>query len=270
MISENEARTLIKQNHPVLAGYLFDGEVSELDLLAGLFKLIEDRIITPVFEEGDIRNKLISLKLANRNVESKFDQIIIESFFPDTEEITTKEAGEKIKDEGFKLSMNLAFEIISGIKVDSIKYQQKLGNTYVDVVSKAGVIRDQKSLKEHLKSSIVGILTLIIIVVFQIIDIHSDRFINVSYGFIFSLLVVGLMIYSVFFTRYYIKVNLSDDKVVKQARQKYHNLYDFLNKYPLTPHTFTNEFLPFSIAFGLDQSWNKDFGLDNFTKLYLK
>ena len=50
-------------------------------------------------------------------------------------------------------------------------------------------------------------------------------------------------------------------KVVPAAKKKYEELFEFIQKYPLTQQRLDNEFMPFAVAFGLDSSWNKSFGI---------
>lgn len=52
------------------------------------------------------------------------------------------------------------------------------------------------------------------------------------------------------------------NSIVPIAKKKYEDLHEFIKTHPLPKHRFINEFLAFSIAFGLDDSWHKDFGVD--------
>lgn len=57
------------------------------------------------------------------------------------------------------------------------------------------------------------------------------------------------------------------NQVVPVAKRRYSELFEFIKAHPLPPHRITNEFLAFAIAFGLDDSWQKDFGLGEELKI---
>ena len=73
-----------------------------------------------------------------------------------------------------------------------------------------------------------------------------------------------------FFAKKYVSFNISNSEQIHKEKLRYSEVSNLLSKYPLNQHQITNEFLPFSIAFGIDQSWNKDFGLEKYPRLYNK
>ncbi len=52
------------------------------------------------------------------------------------------------------------------------------------------------------------------------------------------------------------------NKIYPVVKEKYTKLYYFLKKHHYVKHRFTNQFLAYAIAFGIDNSWFADFGLD--------
>jgi hypothetical protein len=89
----------------------------------------------------------------------------------------------------------------------------------------------------------------------------DPRIILLFIGIVF--LFVTIIIFMTFtYSKKKISYNFMQD-IVPKTKVKYDELREFLQNHPLPKHKYINEFLAFSIAFGFDDSWYKDFGLDS-------
>ncbi len=264
MITLQSAREFCKLNHPCFAGYLHDGEISELDLLATIFYLFKGNYLVPIFKENNLNSELIAIKKNSKTLPTKFDEIFVRELFTEKNEIKTINIGNKIKSSDFKFAMNYVFEKFSNLKAHNRKFSVQVGNN-----SKLVLESIPKSKKERGKQTIplIGMLLYFLFSLFMLVnDSNTSIFAVMIFGFV--AMFFALVIYLYYFGKHNISFDLSDEENILKLKKGYKEMYDFLNKYPLNPHYFTNEFLPFSIAFGIDQSWNKNFGLDKYTRVH--
>lgn len=80
------------------------------------------------------------------------------------------------------------------------------------------------------------------------------------------LILVGILVWYAF--NYSIKESThSIGNSYDSVKIKYNELYEFVKERPLFRRKLSDEFLPFSIAFGLNNYWHKEFGLDPEAKI---
>jgi hypothetical protein len=259
-----EAKRFSKINHPVFAGYLLDGVVSELDLLATVFFLIKGNYLIPIFKDNNMTSNLISIRKGLKTPPSMFDKIFIKELFDDNNKISSNQVGAKIKSDSFQFTMNYCFEVFAGIEAKNRKYFANFNNRLVEL--KDSLDDDSERKKEKISNVLIVILLFL-----GIIRAVNDRELFPAILFYPAFIFVVYVYFRLYlFTKKQVLYDLSSDKKVMKMKNDYENMYDFLSKYPLNEHYITNEFLPFSIAFGIDQSWNKDFGLDKYMQVYYK
>jgi hypothetical protein len=272
MIDKKAAGQIIKDTHPVLAGYILDGEISELDLLASVFKLIEDNIVDPVFAQNDIRHNIVGLKLLIKDpqdIKSIYDRMIVKLFFEGKTELSAIAAGSKIRDEGFKAAAKMTLEVILGVAIKSKKYQYKIEDRYIDMINKTGPIKDEKTFQTHFKDNHSVVYTMFALIIALLFNFRIPT--DMPIKMLMFIVIMGMLLIQLRFllkAKPIVKVDFDDPSKISNIKTKYRELFEFLSAWPLSPHTFTNEFLPFSIAFGIDQSWNADFGLEKLPRLY--
>jgi len=265
VFSLEEAKKFSRINHPVFAGYLLDGVVSELDLLATVFFLIRGSYLIPIFKDSNLSSSLIGIRKGLKKPPSMFDKIFIKELFNNSNEISSKQVGEKIKSDSLQFTMNYCFEVFTNIEAKNKKHFEKnLSNQLVEIEDKFEKSFDIKDKK-------ISITITIVLAVLAIIRLFYER--DLFPGILFFILVGILLyadVYSYFIAKKHVFYKLSSNVDIVKMRNDYESLYDFLSKYPLDNHYITNEFLPFSITFGIDQSWNRDFGLEKYIRIYPK
>lgn len=261
MISQSQAELIKQKDYPALAGYVLDGQISELDIIAAILKMIQDRVLKAEFENNDIRGKMKRIIKNNVLPSNPFDNLLLKMLFEDNQSMDAASLGKKISSEDFKLAVTSGFEILLGIKKSKERFQYKIGDKYYDFVFGSGDVNPFQHYSRNVKLTRWQLLLafLILLFIFGTNDLTAHMF-DAAFLLVFS----AILIYSVFFAKHSVKIDFTNASQVESLKQEYKSLYEFLNKYPLEPHNFTNIFLPFSVAFGLDQSWNTDFGLGKF------
>jgi len=268
MISQSQAELIKQKDYPALAGYLLDGQISELDIIAATLKMIQDRVLKAEFENNDIRGKIKRIIKNNVLPSNPFDNLLLKMLFEDNQSMDAVSLGKKISSEDFKLAATSGFEILLGVKKSQERLQYKVGDRYYDFVFGSSDVNPFRHYSRNIKQTRWGLLLTLPILLFIFIQSYFElgRVDMTAYMFEIAFLLAFsvLQIYSVFFAKHSVKIDFTNASQVESLKQEYKSLYEFLNKYPLEPHNFTNMFLPFSVAFGLDQSWNADFGLGKF------
>lgn len=264
MLTLEEAKFFSKINHPVFAGYLLDGVVSELDLLATVFFLIRGGYLIPIFKDNNLASDLIGIRKGLKKPPSTFDKIFIKELFNNSDEISSKQAGDKINSDSLQFTMNYCFEMFTNIEAKNRKYFANVNNQLIEIENNFY----KESDRDKKKTSIALVLIMIITGIFRL-SYEKDLFPQ-----ILAYILAGLLIYADI--HYYLKTkkqvffDLSSDVKAVKMKKEFESLYGFLSRYPLNEHYLTNEFLPFSIAFGIDQSWNRDFGMGKYPRIYPK
>lgn len=286
MLSDKQINNLTQELHPCFAGYLHDGEVTERDALASIFQLFKNNNVRPIWENDFFSGKITGLKLTNKAPEEVFEQEIIKTLFRDKTEISIIQVTSFIKDGRLQEIINHAIE----------NQYKKINNTITLQVGSEKIVNPsftqinrflpkinystntvsgvQKSLENSIleRLSFLGIIAIpfAIVLIIQLFksrkfDIHNAEISGpISYllGFFAILLSLMPMLWSKISTNFKLK-GLKDPNI----KNKMIYLFEFLSNHPINDHNFNNEFLPYSIALGIDNSWNKDFGLGEGVKL---
>lgn len=295
MLSKQQALFYNEQLHPAFAGYLHDGEISERDALATIMSLLKYGYIDPIWKKGDMLLGIEGVRLLRKKPRFEFEQLIIDYFFKNKQEITVEEIGDYIKNGTIQDLIKQNLQAISAFPIINNELKFKLGEhgqinfsvngNPVDSIEEA--TKFKKTLKYILLPIFagIGILMILLSLLFKNFNLSSETntFNNRNVSIQVSgdlttgantfLLTGGIMLgvilliaASFYFSKKTVTYSF-EDKVIPLAKTKYAELFEFLKKYPLQPHRITNEFLAFSIAFGLDNSWQKDFGLEEEIKI---
>lgn len=273
MTTLEKARKLSEQLRPAFAGYLTDGNISDRDVLATLLDLVVRNSVSLDMELEGERYKINKIMRAVGTAESllPFERLFLNELFCRSNEITLEEfrkiakSGKLHKIIENNLGVLKDFEIIDA-ELEFIE------NGHTISVSMNGkevrTLEDMKKLNRFLKF-ILGFFILV----------PSFVFVSWIYGVMKSpnsslhaplpiigacatyVLVMGLpiLIYRKFEkSEKVLKLDLTS---VPKTKKKYEELFKFIRKYPIKQQSLANEFMPFAVAFGLDTSWIKSFGM---------
>lgn len=292
MLSRKDALTYKDQLHPAFAGYIHDGEITSRDALACVFQLMKSSAIVPVFKDNNMTKEIISLRITKNEPRYDFEKKIISLLFQDNKEIMIKRAKESIQKGEIQrilkgnVSAILFFPIIS----KSLKFYDKENREIEISLNDEPVNTYERALFLQSQLPRIGLITISVGLVFILIYFYTTDLFSVQ-SLIFNnpftiatmnkekpnefiFLLVGITAIAAFF--YFNKVIRSSKKVVSYyfkdkvqpiAKARYNELLQFLSANPLSNHNFNNEFLAYSIGYGLDTSWNKDFGLEEELKI---
>jgi hypothetical protein len=276
MINEIQALSYKEQLHPAFAGYIHDGKISERDVLGSILNLILQGIIQPLWKNDSMLDELIGLRKTNKKTKHKFEQMILNELFKTKLEITTKDAGNIIKLGTLQNIINNNLTAISTFAITNRKiyFNKQDTVTFSYNGKKVETEQDIKAFKVT-ALGIIAVTILIFILGTNINTYYSNQItfinnldINKPSNFIFS----NILEFGIFFvipvsifisfvkSKKYLKYQFKDN-LLPETKKKYEELYFFIKEKPLGEHKITNTFLPYSIAFGLDESWQKDFGL---------
>lgn len=287
MLTRKEALYYDEQLHPAFAGYLHDGTVTERDALATLFHLLTKGILIPIWEDGSMLKNIVGARKMKRTSILPFNQLMVEKMFGLKEEISAQEIGNLIKNGEIQKIIKDNLHAVAAFPIINEELKFTLGKhgrvnfsvngNPVDTVKEATAFR--KLLYKIFLPVFLGVGILLIVVYFLYIKFTpGDNFSyitpNISIqmsgdgnpnalllnGGIF-VTVILLVLFSFVFSKKTVSYDFKD-KVIPVAKKKYDELYEFIKTHPLPKHRFINEFLAFSITFGFDDSWHKDFGLD--------
>lgn len=278
MITSDDAKNYSEQLHPAFAGYLSDGEITERDALSEIFQMIKEGVLAPEFTENDILKGIAAIRLTHKKPQHSFEEKILEKLFQGKQRLTVFEVGYFIK-EGIiqkiikeNLQAIVDFPIVKeklSFSLGRFKSNIFIGGVQIDTVEKANYF------KRTLPLTI--IITGVVFVMFfflkqfkLVVDNSLRQYganippgdfrpegINMFIGLL-ALVPIALFLLSKKTVNYSFK-----DNVIPVVKKYYEELYFFLKNSPLKKHFFINQYLPFCIAFGLDDSWHKDFGLES-------
>lgn len=248
MLSFETAKKYNEQMHPAFAGLIHDGKVSQEDVLGEIFKLILNGNLILHFEENSLTKRIVSVSISNKKPKLEFEELLIKYIFEGSEELSSLKIGERLKDKAIQDFLRYKIRKTLDINIDDREFYQRDSsqgiryNIYDYKLSRSSYI---------VLMFILGIASIISIFLFdsKASWFTISIFVLCLFGFVDILKYKRNRIYSF------------KGQNINELRTKYNDLYEFLKQSPLQPHTLTNEFLPFSIAFRLDKSWYKDFGL---------
>lgn len=287
MLTRKEALYYDEQLHPAFAGYLHDGTITERDTLAVIFHLLTKGILDPIWEDGSMLKKIVGARKTKRTSILPFNQFLVEKIFGSKDEVTTREIGNAIKNGEIEQAIKDNLHAITAFPIINEELKFTLGKhgrvnfsvngNPVDTVEEGTAFR--KLLYKLFLPIFLGVGVLLIIMYFIYTKFTpGDNFPYATHNFSVqvsgdgdpnTLLLTGgifvavilLVLFSFVFSKKTVSYNFKD-KVIPIAKKKYDELYEFIKTHPLPKHRFINEFLAFSIAFGFDDTWHKDFGLD--------
>lgn len=270
MITKKEALLYEEQLHPAFAGYLHDGSISQRDALASIFQLIKKGTLEPVWEDKNMLRRLIAVRLMQKKPQNKFEDVIVQHVFSGDKEVSAKQIGKFIKGGQLQDIIRNNLHAIEAFPVINNELQFKLGKhgkvnfvlngRVVDTLEEAAVF---KKTLTHIIIPVFSIISIFLIAMYLTLGASVD---SSPLAFLLTpvimMAVAGLM-YFLFLTSKKTVDYSFTNHVIPIAKKKYDELFEFMKSYPLPKHRFTNEFLPFSIAFGLDNSWNQDFRIED-------
>lgn len=292
MLSDLDAITYKDQLHPAYAGYLYDGEITNRDVLATLFHLMKTGIVLPIFQDNNMTKVIIGLKRTRKEPYYMFEKQICQILFNGSLDVTIKNAKDSILLGSLQDVLEKNIESISTFPLVNKKLRFLLGKSGEANFSINGKPVTDIKVAGEFKS----VLTRIIMPIFLLIGVtffgihffggniidnlvstgsitnqsNGDSEFMQKYMFLFmGLMFTGIPLLMYVLFTYSDKVYSYNfkDKVIPFAKERYKELFDFLKTKPLLKHNFNNEFLSFTIAFGLDNSWNKDFGIETEIKI---
>lgn len=260
MLSYEDALKYSDQLHPAYAGYLHDGEITKRDILASIFYLMKTGVIIPIFENNIMTKKITNLRRTNKSTQYLFEEKLLTYMFANKNEIAVSDI-RKMKYQDVQTILHNNIQSISQFPLIHKKLEFTLKGAPVWFSVNGQDVTDLHTAAEFKKT------LHILVPIFAIIGVSAIiySFFKLDVGiFLWGLCFSGIPLFMAY-TFHKSKKTVTYDfqnKVVPFAKEKYDELHEFLLSRPLSNHNFNNEFLPFSIAFGIDTSWNKDFGIE--------
>lgn len=271
MLPKDEFLIYEQQLHPAFAGYLHDGEITKRDALAVIFHFISKGIIEPKYQDGDMRKRIIAVRQTPKKPKFGFEQKILDLLFKSGEEVKSEEVGKLIKEGKIQQIIKDNLDVIKNFQIEKLSVGYQMNTDLYDHPYK--YISNFKQIwKEYW--SIILTFTISTMIVFIALFGYIAGWKSLLFERDGQLFLTGLFILTFIVAYYHHPLNLA--RVLKyffknqpplKTMQKYRELYEFLKNLPMPEHRITNEFLSFRIAFGIDNSWQKDFDLDEETIL---
>ncbi len=292
MLSDLDALTYKDQLHPAYAGYLHDGEITNRDVLGALFHLMKTGVIFPIFQDNNMTKVIIGFRRTKKEPYYVFERQICQILFNKSLEIAIKNVKVAILSGSIQAILEKNIDSISTFPLVNKKLKFILGKSGEANFNINGRPVTDIKIAGEFKNALTKIIMpifLLIGVMFFGIYFFGEHTINnlVSTGsitiqsngnsefmqkniFLFMGLMftsIPLLMYSLFTYSNKVYSYNFKDKIVPFTKERYKELFEFIKTKPLSKHNFNNEFLPYSIAFGLDNSWNKDFGIETEIKI---
>lgn len=271
MITLSEAEKLLEQFKPAFAGYLTDGDISERDILATLLDLsVRGYIKLDMEKKGDyyeIHN--IGLEQKSIKLLLPFEREFIGILFPKSKEISLDNFQYMLHK---KTLHNVIENHLQSLKENEIVTRKLIfrndedkqvnfgdGKSAIKTVEKAkgyqDLIERYKSFKMPSESWFLIATSLLFIG----IGISSGTLWSILYGIV--ILLIPLWEYRKF-RKLKKTIHIKFKDAIPFTKKKYEELFEFIRKFPFKEQRIYNEFMPFAVAFGLDTSWNKSFGIN--------
>lgn len=275
MITQEEAYNYKEQLHPAFAGYLHDGTVNQRDVLATLFQLFKKDALIPEFSENNMLRNIHSVRRGKKKPQFAFEEELIDTFLANEHHVSSKHIGEIIE-KGFgeeiiknHVSVIEKFPIIENtLQFSDGRVRFSLNGEQIDTIEEAQDFK--KKMNWIIMPVLFGVGLLLVMLYFLVqsgsmqVNIESDvpnPEIWILYSGGICLFVALSMFLAFTFSKKTVTYSF-ENNVLPKAKEYYDQLYEYMKTHPLKDHVFTNEFLPHTIAFGLDDSWQKDFGLE--------
>jgi len=287
MLSDLDATTYKDQLHPAYAGYLHDGEITNRDVLATLFHLMKTGVILPVFEDNNMTKAIVGLRKTRKEPCYTFEKQICQKLFEEVSDLRMNVVKNIILSRSLQDILEKNIQSISTFPLVNKKLRFLLGKSGEANFSINGKPVTNIKIAGEFKNTLTKIIMPVFFllgILFFVLQFFGTNIINnlVSSGSItiqssgdsefmqkYMFLFMGIMFVGIPLLMYII-FTYSDkvysynfkDKIIPFAKERYKDLFEFIKSHPLLQHNFNNEFLPYAIAFGLDNSWDKDFDIE--------
>jgi len=298
MITLPEARELREQLSPAFAGYVTDGNISDRDVLATLMDLVARGYIGL---DADTQKKTVKVRKIYFVKSSKrllaFEKKFMEVLFKEKKELNVKEVKGIIDSKGLHNAINENTESLTKSKIvkslvllmdknEEIKnisyYKEEInaerGQSRFGTKKKLKTIDDLReymvTTSTYVKVSLVMLVLFLILfcVIYLFIYLPSQRYHSPNDIYNMLEFMIFLVLYLCTITLAIIKyleirrlkkllAFQFENNIIPFTKKKYEELFEFIQKYPLRQQRLYNEFMPHAVAFGLDTSWNKSFGV---------
>jgi len=280
MITLPEARELREQLSPAFAGYVTDGNISDRDVLATLMDLIVRGYIGLDAESqkkpAKVR-KIYFVKTSDSLL--PFEKKFMEVLFKEKKELKTGDVKGIIESKVLhKVIKNSSNELASSKVLKPIllffNKNKERKRVYYSIGTYRHEIKTVEDLEAYLaltkfkpKTLSFNIFILLLTgcaLLFFSDKINSERTLEVFLAFGFATLLFATASW-IGYKRalktkgvLYLEFKGNKKPFMKEA---YEELFEFISEYPLKTQRLYNEFMPHSVAFGLDTSWNKSFDI---------
>lgn len=251
MISLKQAEDIRENFSPAFAGYVTDGDISRRDVLATLMDLIIKGYVELDANTQQTPQKIKKISLTGKSETwlLAFEKEFLEVLFKDKRELSNSEVRGALH-EGMLEEIildNISTLRESKIVRAGIVFFDKKGNEVWDPFWSrlAKEVKTVGELDDRYRMLKIDAET-------NKFDLHPVSF--VSYMDAKSKVDA------------YEKLDAFMDfqfsqTIIPEVKEKFALLFEFLQAHPLKNQRLHNEFMPFAVAFGLDTSWNRSFGI---------
>ncbi len=291
MITLSEAGKIREQFKPAFAGYLTDGDISDRDVLATLLDLSVRGYIKLDMEKEERQHKIQKVILQKKSTKGllPFEKEFLNVLFLAGKELDAYDVRFIFDMGGLHetIERNLASLSDNEIINSELEFKTPKGrNTmlYYDAsdrsLSDKEDIKPVKTVKELKKlrggglGEIPKLATALVTIPFFLIYISffmmafepegSLIFVR-KRGILIGLFLITYLLYITWCIKRRRRIknilHIEFEDAVPFSKEKYEELFEFIQEYPLKEQRIYNEFMPFAVAFGLDTSWNKSFGI---------
>lgn len=262
MITEQIALKYKEELHPAYAGYLHDGAISNRDQLSSIFALADKGSIDFIYENGNVTNPIKTLRKTNVKPKYDFENEILKLIFGSEKEVSVEKTKSILENGSLKNILKNSLTPIKNLPLNEHNLEFGNNKNVKSTFIVNGVEIDSIELASQAKwpmrisSVIFSVLGLIFLATSIFVPTQSGLAIM---GITFFL--VGLLMgYTFFYGPKYVKFELPEN--VNEYKQKYLELYEFLKNRPLDRRKLSDEFLAYAIAFGLNEKWTSEFGIE--------
>lgn len=261
MITEQTALKYKEELHPSYAGYLHDGAISNRDQLAAIFALVDCGSIDFIYKYNDVNQPIENVRRTSKKPKYEFENKILDAIFEKETVMPVYKIEYLIKTQEIKRILKENIEAIKKLNLNennlkfgngkNIKSTFIINGVEINSLEKANQAKSMIAAGSFIFITVGGFLLLS-----SIISRNFSALDFMSISFIFTGL---LMSYAFFYGSKYIEFDLPHH--AEEYKKKYLELYEFLKAKPLDRRKLSDEFLPYSIAFGLNNHWTKEFDI---------
>ena len=274
MLTKEQALHYSEQLHPAFAGYLHDGIVSERDAIALIMYFVQKSFVTAQWQDDSLCKNIKSIKKTTKVPTLDFDKKVLNELFSKSDTLSSKDIKNLITS---GLLKKLILGNLQAIQTFPIIYNDIKFNhgddVFIPFLHRNRIIDTFSEIKMFERDSKLTAFAILLITI--VLLIPTNDFVDIPRAIMgerpIKIDAITVTLFALIFaytTFYYSYISSKKqveyqfyNEVVPIAQKKYAELYDFLSNYPLENHNIVNEFLPYSIAFGIDKSWLGDFGL---------